>query len=358
VKKRLLFALIVLLALAATVSLVSANGGLVSYWPLDEGSGDMAYDTVNGNNGTIVEANWVDGKFGTALDFDGVDDYINIPDHPSLDITGDLTLAAWIKIDEFLTSEGLHLYIVSKDTLGAVNRSYGIGVDLSWGNPLHPFFIVFGEGSYDIVWGTGALALNTWYHITGVFDASSGDLSLYIDGGLESSESDTINSINAGGADLRIGARQYTGSQCFFNGVIDEVGLWNRTLSADEVAWLASPEVNIDIKPGSDPNSINLGSKGVIPVAILSSDIFDATQVDPDTVSLAGAGVAVRGKGNKSLAHQEDVNGDGLLDLVVQLETENLDPNEFQDGTVVLEGRTFDSLPFRGEDEIVIVPPD
>jgi len=72
-------------------------------------------------------------------------------------------------------------------------------------------------------------------------------------------------------------------------------------------------QVDIDIKPGSYPNSINLGSNGMIPVAILSSPYFDATQVDADTVALAGAGVAVKGKGNKLLASQEDVNGDDLL---------------------------------------------
>jgi hypothetical protein len=121
---------------------------------------------------------------------------------------------------------------------------------------------------------------------------------------------------------------------------------------------LPSYPVTIDIKPGSDPNSINLGSKGVIPVAILSSANFDATQVDPSTVTLAGAGVAVRGKGNKSLSHEEDVNGDGLLDLVVQVETENLDPNTFQDGVVCLTGSTFGGLPIKGCDAIVIVPPE
>lgn len=115
--------------------------------------------------------------------------------------------------------------------------------------------------------------------------------------------------------------------------------------------------VDIDIKPGSYPNAINLGSNGVIPVAILSSDTFDATTVDPETVLLAGAGVAVRGKGNKYLASQEDVNGDGLTDLVVKLETENLDPDTFQNGTAILTGETSDGVEFTGSDEITIVPP-
>lgn len=116
--------------------------------------------------------------------------------------------------------------------------------------------------------------------------------------------------------------------------------------------------VEIDIKPGSYPNAINLGSYGIIPVAILSSAEFDATTVDPDTVELAGSGVAVRGKGNKSMAHGEDVNGDGLVDLVVQVSTENLDPGSFQDGYAVLTGKTYDGVPIQGEDEIIIVPPE
>jgi hypothetical protein len=116
--------------------------------------------------------------------------------------------------------------------------------------------------------------------------------------------------------------------------------------------------VEIDIKPGSYPNAINLVSQGVIPVAILSSSDFDATTVDPDTVELSGAGVAVRGKGDKYLAHEEDVNGDGLLDLVCKVETENLDPNAFQYGFADLTGQTYDDVFIVGEDEIIIVPPE
>jgi len=117
-------------------------------------------------------------------------------------------------------------------------------------------------------------------------------------------------------------------------------------------------EVAIDVKPGSDTNSINLGSKGVIPVAILSTADFDATTVDPGTVTLGGFGVALRGKASKLMAHEEDVNGDGLIDLVVQVETENFDESSFQDGSVVLEGETYGGKPIRGSDEITIVPPE
>jgi hypothetical protein len=117
-------------------------------------------------------------------------------------------------------------------------------------------------------------------------------------------------------------------------------------------------EVAIDIKPGSWPNAINLGSHGLVPVAIFSSEDFDATNVDPDTVELAGSGVEVRGKGNKYLAHTEDVDGDGLLDLVVQVATANLDPESLQNGVVILSGSTYDGQAIEGEDQITIVPPE
>ncbi len=117
-------------------------------------------------------------------------------------------------------------------------------------------------------------------------------------------------------------------------------------------------EISIDIKPGSYPNAINLGSNGVIPVAILSTEDFTATTIDPDTVSLAGSGVAVRGKGNKSLATQEDVNGDGLMDLVVKVETENLDPGTFQNGLAILQVIVDGTVIYEGSDEIIIVPPE
>jgi len=83
--------------------------------------------------------------------------------------------------------------------------------------------------------------------------------------------------------------------------------------------------------------------------------------VDPAKVFFAGAGVAVRGKGNKYLAGKEDVNGDGLLDLVVKVETENLDPGEFAEGGAYLRiHETSDQASpvlYEGWDEIKIVPP-
>jgi hypothetical protein len=145
-----------------------------------------------------------------------------------------------------------------------------------------------------------------------------------------------------------------------YEGSASEINLIFYVISSNTPIYLANSliEVQVDIKPGSYPNSINLGSNGVIPVAILSTASFDATLIPANTVFLAGSGVAVRGKGNNTLAHEDDVNGDGLMDLVVKVETENLDPDTFQEGTAILTGETFDGVQFEGSDDIAIVPPE
>lgn len=112
--------------------------------------------------------------------------------------------------------------------------------------------------------------------------------------------------------------------------------------------------VNIDIKPGSFPNSINLGSRGVVPVAIISTTAFDARTVDPITVTLAGAQVRLRGNGT-AMASFEDIDGDGLLDLVVHVSTQAL---QLSGGDIeaILEGQTFGGTRIRGVDSVRIVP--
>jgi len=115
-------------------------------------------------------------------------------------------------------------------------------------------------------------------------------------------------------------------------------------------------QVTIDIKPGDYPNSINLGSGGVTPVAILSSPGFDATQVDPLTIFLANAKVKLRGKGTP-MASKTDVNGDGLLDLLVHVDTSAMSLSDLGDNQATLWGRTYGGIYIQGFDSIKIVPP-
>jgi hypothetical protein len=82
---------------------------------------------------------------------------------------------------------------------------------------------------------------------------------------------------------------------------------------------------------------------------------FDATQIDPSTVSMEGMEIKMVGKSEKLLAHIEDVNGDGLLDMVVQIQDQD---GVFTSGssTAIVTGNLYDGTPFTGSDSICVVP--
>jgi hypothetical protein len=104
----------------------------------------------------------------------------------------------------------------------------------------------------------------------------------------------------------------------------------------------------IDIKPGSDPNSINLKSKGVVPVAVLTTDLFDAATVDPDTVQLEGV--------DPVKWAMDDVDEDGDLDLVLHFSTRDLAvPLDANSTEATLTGETYDGEAFSGMDSVRIV---
>ena len=116
-------------------------------------------------------------------------------------------------------------------------------------------------------------------------------------------------------------------------------------LGEQPMAWCF--ERSIDIKPGSDPNSINLKSKGVVPVAVLTTDDFDANSVDPVTVEFAGA-APLRWA-------TEDVDTDGDTDLLFHFKTQELDLTE--DSTeAFLTGYTHAGEFIWGTDTVNIVP--
>ncbi|MEX0737536.1 MAG: fibronectin type III domain-containing protein [Bacteroidota bacterium] len=120
---------------------------------------------------------------------------------------------------------------------------------------------------------------------------------------------------------------------------------WSFTTSGPSTGPL---DVTVDIKPGSDTNPINLKSKGVIPVAILSTADFDATSVDGATVLFAGASPS-HGSG-----HVEDVDGDGDLDWLGHFKTQETNIQE-GDTSAGLTGKTNTGQELQGSDSIQLV---
>jgi hypothetical protein len=133
--------------------------------------------------------------------------------------------------------------------------------------------------------------------------------------------------------------------------VIDGSGL---TLNPGETVI----PITIDIKPGSELNCFNNNGHGVFPVAILGSVGFDVTQVDIDTIELDGQEIRVVGKQDNTLASIHDVNGDGIDDLLVQIQDKD-GVYEEGDSFATLSGNLtaeFGSTNIKGTDSICIVP--
>ncbi len=122
-------------------------------------------------------------------------------------------------------------------------------------------------------------------------------------------------------------------------------------LAGNVEAVRAVAVVPVDIKPETFLNSINPHSKGVIPLAILSTPTFDATRVDPLSVMFGPAGA----REIHNAGHPEDVNGDGMVDLLLHFSTEDTGIKR-SDTRACLTGLTREGLPILGCDSVTTVP--
>ena len=207
-------------------------------------------------------------------------------------------------------------------------------------------------------WVLGAYVPGTWCTVRADLDFSAAKADLWLNGALVVAEvaitpkvsyqyplgEVVLNQWAVGCPSNNDFTAPYLGNVVYF----DDIELWEPS---------AVIAVTVDVKPGANPNFVNPRARGLLPLAIFSSDGFDATQIDPSTVAVAGAGVALRGNGSRYMAHFEDLNGDGLLDLIVQVTIQELDLEQLQDGCAMVTGSTFGGDQFEGSDEVRLVPP-
>jgi len=191
--------------------------GLVSYWTFNKAdiNGDVAKDVFGKNNGTIKGCKQVAGKYGEALEFDGVSNYVEVPNDKSLELWEKHTLEAWIFQKESRSSR-----IIDKITAGTAD---GPHLDTHPGTKLR-------SCAGNCISTTKDYSLNEWHHAVVTFD--KGKVVLYIDGSAEG-EGDVGSPLKGNQLSLKIGAD--SNGQNLFKGIIDEVRVYNRALKADEV---------------------------------------------------------------------------------------------------------------------------
>lgn len=328
------------------------------------GSGDAFITKLNALGGTLFYSTFLGGSdsdLGNSIVLDAAGNaYVmgqtRSPDFPTTTGAFDVTLSGVndvfvTKVDPtgsmlvystFLGGTGGELASVNAGSIAvdATGNAYVVGETSSSDFPTTP-------GAPQTTSGGGSDAFVTKLNPTGTSLVYSTFL-----GGISSDFGDGIAVDTAGNAYVTGG----TGSTDFTT----TPGAFQTTLGGGSDAFIAKIadqplpiEVVIDIKPGSFPNSINLGSNGTVPVAIFSDTAFDATTVDPTTVTLASAPVKLKGNGTL-MASFKDVNGDGLMDLVVHVSTQALQLTN-TDTEAQIEGQTYDGASIQGTDSVRVV---
>ena len=218
--------------------------GPIAHWKLDEISGLTAVDSVGGHDGTLSNGpSWTTGQLGGGLDFDGIDDTINAGSDATIDdvFAGGATLSAWIRPRGW--GEGDFGRIADKaDALGT-NRN-GWAFELYGAKRALLFQYGFSGGIGNWYTPVDSISLDTWQHVAVVYDnsADTNDPVVYIDGVAQTLiELDTPSGTPSSDAAVNFTIGNYAlATSRTFDGVLDDVRVYDRALDAAEIAALAA----------------------------------------------------------------------------------------------------------------------
>ena len=214
-------AIIITVSIADVVKAGVVTDGLVSYWTLDKADmeGETVKDTWGKNDGEIRgNPKMVEGKIGTALKFNGSSDYVMIKKDESLNITDAITIEAWVTLDN--VSGAKQILTLWTSSAGYQPWFEGSTFMLRLNN---------GSGNFDAKYS--GLSAEIWYHVAGTWDGTT--IRAYVNG-KEGTPIGMGGKINVPDTNLNIGSYN-NGAGEFFGGVIDEVCIYNRALSEDEI---------------------------------------------------------------------------------------------------------------------------
>jgi fibronectin type 3 domain-containing protein len=246
----------VLVALLLTSASTGASAGLVAAYAFDEGSGTTVSDASgNGNTGTISGATWsTGGKYGSALSFNGSSSRVTIPNSSSLQLSSGMTLEAWVNPTTVSSAW--------RDVIEKGNDNYFLMGTTTQSSDAGGGGII--GGSYGQVFTTSPLPTNSWSFLALTYDGATERL--YLNGTQVASLAHTgaiTSSTNA----LTLGSDPFYGQ--FFNGLIDNIRIYNSALSA------AAIQTDMTTAVSGTPDTTPPSAPGTLTATVASASEID-----------------------------------------------------------------------------------
>jgi hypothetical protein len=270
------------LATSTGVTVTVANSNLVAAFGFNENTGTTANDNSGNNNtGTLTNGPlWSgSGKYGAAVLFDGTNDFVNINDANNLDLSGGMTIEAWVNPSNL---SGYKTAICKER--GAANLAYALSPNngASGDANQRPNSRIRIGTTTRTVTGPAKLALNTWTHIACTYDGAM--MRFYVNG-VQVSTFATTGSITASTNPLRIGGT--TALAQYFAGLIDEVRIYNIALTQAQI----QTDMNTPIAPDVTSPAVNITA----PAAGNATGTINVTANATDNISVSGVQFLLNG---------------------------------------------------------------
>jgi len=231
-----LILLLTTLLLFLLTSLRAAEPGLVAHWNFDEDCGDVARDVSgHGHDATLKNVEWVPSPRGHALRFDSKEDLARYGGMDSMNLSGDVTLAVWVKTDSTVAPHTHRL--IFGDSGAGVQRNLHLSLDsydrlsFEWAD----------GGSNDSLLAPASLLNGLWKHVAVVADSRAMRVVMYMDG-VEVARKAMSLPISKAPTKERLTGWFYNG---FFQGELDDIRLYNRALTAKEIQRLFASQADV-----------------------------------------------------------------------------------------------------------------
>jgi hypothetical protein len=254
----------------ATTTLAQApfyvpTNGLVGWWPFNGNAND---ESGNGNNGTVNGAILTTDRFANAnkaYSFDGINDFISVNHNQSLNLPGNnnsFSFSAWINPNQTNQQE---LNILSKGAGNGVNSNdvyiFSVYNQNKIGLELANFPNAFWTFS------NNSISFNQWNHVVVVYDNSLNSAKFYINGLFAGQQPYSFNPSSNGDVQSLFFGKQGWNCNCnFMNGLIDDIGAWNRALTPQEISDLYNGNICYETITVTDTLVINMGITGFNPI--------------------------------------------------------------------------------------------